>query len=269
MLNMTNRQRERLRNKRAAGSRAIAAVTIATRSIASATNFSENAQEPRPGTKAYVEWDSNADTCCLGENFTILSYSQRIAEVFPYDQTMPSVKVPIVTRETAYACPETGETFIFVVNEGLYYDAKLDHSLFNQMQIRKHGMLVWDNPFNKDRPFGMEIPQVFVPFHTNGIKVQFKTRAPTSHELKNCLHIDLTRRTPWNPQEVTISKTDTQTDESLIDIDDPRGNNHALQSIDPILDPGQWQIISQVGTYNPRSLDVPTRATFKSSEQHE
>ena len=168
----------------------------------------------------------------------ILSYTQRIAEVFPYDRNMPSVKVLIVTGATAYDCPETGETFIFVVNEGLYYGTKLDHSLFNQMQIRTNGIQVWDNPFDKDRPFGMEIPQVFVPFHMNGIKVQFKTRAPTSQELENCLHINLTSRNLWNPQDVSISKVNVE--EPLIDVDDPRANDHALRIIDPVLDPGRW-----------------------------
>jgi len=260
--------------RRANGTRegCVGAVTVAARTISSATNFAGSVREPNPGTEAYVEWDSNADTCCLGANFTILSYLQRIAEVFPYNSTMPSVKVPIVTGATAYECPKTRETFIFVVNEGLYYDTKLDHSLFNQMQIQKYGIPVWDNPFDEDQPFGMEIPQVFVPFHTKGIKVQFKTRVPTAHELENCLHINLTSRNPWNPHEVTISETSAQRQGEKVEQDeitDPRGNEHELRSLDPVLDPGQWRIISQIETYDPRPLDVPTRATFESSERHE
>jgi hypothetical protein len=66
-----------------------------------------------------------------------------------------------------------------------------------------------------------------------------------------------------------IHSTRINMDETPIMVDDPRGNDHALRSIDPILDPGRWRIINQLETYDPRSLDVPTRATFKSSERHE
>ena len=264
-----NRQQRR-REQGADQDGSVSKVTVLSCTIASANNLAGSTQEPRPGTVACVEWDSNADTCCLGANFIVLSYTQRIAEVYPYNPTLPSVKVPIVSGATAYDCPDTGETFVFVVNEGLYYSTKLDHSLFNQMQIRGHGIPVWDNPYDQEWPLGMEIPQVFVPFHTNGIKVQFKTRAPTAHELENCLHINLTSRTPWNPQEITISETNTRENGILGEIvDNPRGNEHELRSLDLLLDPSQWRVISQTETYDPRSLDVPTRATFKSSERHE
>ena len=75
---------------------------------------------------------------------------QRIAEVFSYSQTILLVKVLIVIEAIACDCNKTGETFILLVNEDLYYGTKLNHSLFNQMQIRKHSIPVWDNPFDRD-----------------------------------------------------------------------------------------------------------------------
>ena len=39
--------------------------------------------------------------------------------------------VPIVTGATAYDDPITGETFILLFHESLYYGKKLDHSLIN------------------------------------------------------------------------------------------------------------------------------------------
>ena len=104
------------------------------------TNDGLEVREPEPGTIADVEWDSNADTCCLGSNFVIVGHTHRIAEVFPYDVTMPSVQVPIVSGATAYDCSKTNQTYILVVNEGLYYGKKLDHSLFNQMQMKSFGI---------------------------------------------------------------------------------------------------------------------------------
>lgn len=233
------------------------------------TNDGLQVREPEPGTIADVEWDSNADTCCLGSNFVILGHTHRIAEVFPYDDTMPSIQVPIVSGATAYDCPKTNQTYILVVNEGLYYGKKLNHSLFNQMQVRSFGIDVWDNPFDRDRPFGMEVEDLFIPFQTKGIKVLFKTRAPTEEELERCRpHIKLTSRTAWNPHELQISGVGTG--RSIQEVQaDPRSNTNELRNLDPILDCSSWRQIGQLGTnYDRRSLDVPTRATFESSERH-
>ena len=43
--------------------------------------------------------------------------------------------MPIVTGATAYTCQSSGQTFILVINEGLWFGPKLSHSLFNQNQI--------------------------------------------------------------------------------------------------------------------------------------
>jgi hypothetical protein len=59
--------------------------------------------EPTPGTSANNESDTNADTCCLGTNFIILSRSTRTADVYSYDTSVePIHNVPIVTGATAW-----------------------------------------------------------------------------------------------------------------------------------------------------------------------
>ena len=143
---------------------------MTVRRYIAATQDGLQVRQPEPGTMADVEWDSNADTCCLGSNFVIVQPTEHVAEVFPYDDKMPSVRVPIVSGATAYDCPKTNRTYILVVNEGLYYGKKLDHSLFNQMQVRAFGIPVWDNPFDKERPFGMELDDLFIPFQTKRSK---------------------------------------------------------------------------------------------------
>ena len=53
-----------------------------------------------------IELDSHADTCVLGRNFVILSYSGKECEVLPYSDEYDSVKnVPIVTGATAWTLP--------------------------------------------------------------------------------------------------------------------------------------------------------------------
>ena len=50
-----------------------------------ATNFNFNSSPPN--TSAWIESDSNADTCCLGSNFVITQYTERTADVYPYSSS--------------------------------------------------------------------------------------------------------------------------------------------------------------------------------------
>ena len=153
--------------------------------------------------------DSNADTACLGANFAILQYTHRSAEVYPYDPTYKPQVVPIVTGATAYDHQETGTTYIIVINEALYYGTKLDHSLLNPNQIRKYNIPLYDNPFDNGRPFGIDAPDMFIPFNTTGTKIFFNSHSPTQHELDTCVHIHLTSKVPWEPHDVQLSQVDS------------------------------------------------------------
>lgn len=114
---------------------------------------------------------------------------------------------------TACDCPWTGHTYLRIINEGLYYGTKLDHSRINPNQLRAYGVQFWDNPFDIDR--GLEInvnDNVIIPLVTKGTKVYFTTRAPTDEELLSCPKIDLMSKNEWNPGEVQLSEvltTDT------------------------------------------------------------
>ena len=71
-------------------------------------------------------------------------------DVYAYDKFIkPLSNVPVVSGATAWDDPITGQTYILVVNEALYYGTKLDHSLINPNQIRSFGVDHWDNPFDK------------------------------------------------------------------------------------------------------------------------
>lgn len=91
--------------------------------------------ESPANTAANNECDSNADTCCLGKNFVVLQATYRTADVYAYDSSIqPIENVPIVSGATAYDDPMSGDTFILVFNEALYYGTALDHSLINPNQ---------------------------------------------------------------------------------------------------------------------------------------
>ena len=62
----------------------------------------------------------------------MLEYTKRIADVYAYDKEVaPFDNVPIVSGATAWDGIVTGQTYIIIINEALYYGTKLDHLLIN------------------------------------------------------------------------------------------------------------------------------------------
>ncbi|GAX24495.1 hypothetical protein FisN_18Lu065 [Fistulifera solaris] len=161
---------------------------------------------PQPGVSAANECDSNADTCCTGKNFVVLSYTNRTANVYPYDASYEPVRgVPIVSAATAWTNPVTGETVILVLNECLYYGSKLPHTLWNPNQLRYNGVTVNDNPFDpSEDSLTLQIDDLVVPLESSGTKIQFFSRTPTQHELDTCCHLHLTNENEWNPRDVML-----------------------------------------------------------------
>ena len=166
-----------------------------------------NVVESTPGAIALNESDTNADTCCLGQNFAILSYTNRTADVYPYDSSYePILNVPIVSGATVYK-HDNGKSYLLVINEALYYGRKLDHSLINPNQIRHEGHGYWDNPYDNDHDLAIETADgIDIPLVYNGTKLAFQTHAPSDNELENLERIILTSKSPWDPHNVSLGK---------------------------------------------------------------
>ena len=121
----------------------------------------------------------------------------------------PIFGVPIVSGATVWDDPVTGQTYILVINEGLYYGNKMYHSLINPNQIRAYGIPLWDNAYDLSRngELSIELDEaVKVQMKTQGTKIIFESRAPTKQELKGCTKIYLTSKKEWNPQKVRMSE---------------------------------------------------------------
>jgi hypothetical protein len=85
-----------------------------------------------------------------------------------------------VSGATAYDDPVSGETFILVFHEPLYYGTKLDHSLINPNQVRAYGIPFWDNPYDPDHGVSIDVNNsLHIPLQPVGTKLQFRTRVPT------------------------------------------------------------------------------------------
>ena len=142
-------------------------------------------------------------------NFALLSYTGCVCDVTLYnaDHGHCEKNVPIVTGATSYTCQKTGQTYILVINEGLWFGPKLSHTLLNQNQIRFSGVSVHDNPFDPDSPLCIEHPDVTIPLDISGTNIYLDSRTPTQHELDTCPHIHLTSDAEWNPQTVHLAST--------------------------------------------------------------
>ncbi|CAJ1965439.1 unnamed protein product [Cylindrotheca closterium] len=209
-----------------------------------------------------------------------MSYTPRSADVYAYDPALPPTNVPIVSGATAYDCPQSGNTFILIFNEALYYGNRLDHSLINPNQVRKFGIPLWDNPFDEMRNIGIETKPIFVALKAKGTKLLFDSRAPTDQELANCPHIDMTSKVPWNPGTVQLGKISIAHKDPPID--DPRSNEAELRQLDPIMQGmNEWRTVQQtivngerffqqVGRMDDdaRFADVPVRPSIVSTERH-
>ena len=151
----------------------------------------------------------------FGGNFVVIKYTHRTADVYPYDNWYkPIANVPIVSGATAYDDPNTGYIWLLVINEGLFYGSKLDHTLINPNQIRHYQIDYWDNLYDRIHDLSIVIPGVFtIPMLQIGTKLQFQTCSPTIEELANVsdkFRIKLTSLQEWNPDSVQLSSTAMQ-----------------------------------------------------------
>ena len=250
------------------------------RIISTMTNNPNSHSEPKAGTSAVNECDTNADTCCLGKNFVVLEYTQRVADVYAYIKDLaPILGVPIVSGATAWDDPTTEQTYILVINEGLYYGNKMDHSLINPNQIRDYGIPLWDNAYDKFRngELSIQLDDVKVQMRTQGTKILFESRAPTREELQECPMIQLTGKKEWNPKqvememsEVMVSTRENHIDEDLLESIDPSlsGLKEKLVALVPKYVAEVTRYMGEVARYDDTLEDIPTRQTYTSTERH-
>ena len=163
--------------------------------------------------------DSHADTCVAGNNCTVLEYTGRNATVEAYSPDYPSKEVPIATVATAYDCPGSGETFILIINEALYFGDTLSFSLLCPNQLRDNEIHVDERhrTHAPDSIFGIYVPTtpLHIPFDLDGVIAGFHSRQPTESELDNIAnHVELTSKVEWIPHLFSPSLAEEEFDDS-------------------------------------------------------
>lgn len=143
------------------------------------------------GTMAKCELDTRADTICAGKNFRALSLTGQTCDVSGFHQSFESLNdIPVA----------------LIINEALYFGPQMDHSLVNPNQIRAYGIDVSDNPFDRNRDFGIQHEECFIPFTTEGSTVYFDTFVTTDYQIETLRNIELTSDDEWDPNAVDMQK---------------------------------------------------------------
>ena len=132
--------------------------------------------------------DSHADTTCIGRNFRVISHTDKVCEVFPYHPGYESIQeAPIVQAAMAYDDPDSGETFILVVNQCLHLGDMMEHTLMNPNQLRANGIIVNDvpvhlatDPSKATHSIHVIKDDLVIPLTLKGIVSTFPTRCPST-----------------------------------------------------------------------------------------
>jgi hypothetical protein len=105
---------------------------------------STNSTNANPSTCS-AELDSHADTCGVGNTTYVLEYSNRTVDVGAFSQHFQALEdIPIVKAAVAYDDPLTGETFILIIGQALYFGDKVQDIHLNSNQLCANGMIVDD-----------------------------------------------------------------------------------------------------------------------------
>jgi hypothetical protein len=113
----------------------------------------------------------------------------------------------------AYDCPDSGQVFILIFNEALYFGERMAHTLLCPNQLCAYGVTMDDTPtqYNQASTHSLYIldSELRIPLELDGIISGFTTRAPTPAELdKTELHIEMLSDMPWNPNSKTFALTE-------------------------------------------------------------
>jgi hypothetical protein len=138
----------------------------------------------------------------------VLELTGEKVNVFPFSENLPAVQeVPIATVLTVWEGPSTGELWMLVIHEALYFGERLKESLLCPNQIRAAGNLVQDTPrqFDPQSAHSITVPDIVeLPLEMHGVILHLRTRKPTAEEIEQYTNglfqaAVLTEDIPWEP----------------------------------------------------------------------
>ena len=107
--------------------------------------------------------DNHAHTHFFGKNSRPLSWSDLMCSVSPFISKYTTTdNVEICTAATAWTS-HTGQVYISVFGQGLWFGDRMDRSLINPNQCRSCDILLCDDPTDPHRPLGFQTTHIKYP----------------------------------------------------------------------------------------------------------
>jgi hypothetical protein len=80
----------------------------------------------------------------------------------------------------------------------------MDHSLINVNQIRVTGIPVCYDPYDWYQTIGIDLEEIFIPFHTEGNTLYFNSCFLSDEDLEKCPYLVLTDDIEWDTSTVDL-----------------------------------------------------------------
>jgi hypothetical protein len=148
--------------------------------------------------------DLHANMSAAGANTVSLWFTDTYVSVSPFIGECKALEeIPVASMATAWDHPLTGETYLLVINEALYFGDWIGHSLISLNQPKDFGlqvnnMLTYYDPTSSHSIFLPE-SDLELPLQVRSVFSYLETRKPTDNELVSCQHVELTSASPWDP----------------------------------------------------------------------
>ena len=155
-----------------------------------------------------VELDSHADTTVIGSSTALVIHDyERPVRVLGYDSSLGEKEPCKIVSAVVALDMEDGRTYMIVLNQSILID-RMETILLSTFQARDHGVRINDvpkcmvpNPTSSTH--SVEISDLRIPLHLNGVISYFPVRKPTLNEWETCdldMIIHMTSEEPeWDP----------------------------------------------------------------------
>lgn len=125
-----------------------------------------------------------------------------MVNVYAFSKEYGARSYPITSMATVWVNPLDGNSYLLVLNEGIYCGNAMRHSLLAPSQLRSNGVAVHDCPkqFDRTSSHSLQISDdITIPLHLKGVISSFITHLPSNDDLTDLPVIALTSDTPWDP----------------------------------------------------------------------
>ena len=98
----------------------------------------------------------------------------------------------------------TGQLYILVFGQGIWFGDRMDRSLVNPNQCRFNGISLCGDPTDPHRPLGFQTNTVNIPLFVEDTISTISTCCPSLEELDSCQCIYLSYQEIWDPSNVNF-----------------------------------------------------------------